>query len=145
MCCDLMGRHRHPKGEPVSVEDNTQVARRYLDEVLNGRDFAAAPRFFTEDATDHLAGSMTAYLTLAAFPDFELNTEHMVVEDDMVTVLATFTGTHRGEFMGLVPTDQGVTGRAAFAFRIFEGRIAATWAEIEPWGLLQQLGAPAIT
>jgi len=125
-------------------DDNKRLARRFLDEVLNGRDLAAAPAFFTEDATNHFAGSMTTYLALAAFPDFRLTVEHMIAEGDIVTVLATFTGTHSGEFVGLAPTGTGVTGRAAFAFRIRDGRIATTWAEIEPWGLLQQLGAPAV-
>jgi predicted ester cyclase len=129
----------------MSSDDNKQLARSFLNDVLNGRDFAAAPTFFTDDTTDHFAGSMSTYLALAAFPDFHLNIEHMVADGDFVTVLATFTGTHRAEFSGLPPTGKGITGRAAFAFRMSDGRIATTWAEIEPWGLLQQLGAPALT
>lgn len=127
------------------MDNKEQVARTYVEEVLNGRNFAAARALFGDDITDHFTGSMTTYLTLAAFPDYKFNTEHVVAEDDLVTVLATWSGTHQGTYMGLTPTGRGVTGRAAFAFRIAEGRIAATWAEIEPWGLLEQLGAPAIT
>ena len=129
----------------MSVDDNKRLARSFLNDVLNGRDFASAPSYFTDDVTDHFAGSMSTYLALAAFPDFHLTIEHMVAEEDLVTVLATFTGTHRGEFSGIPPTDKGITGRAAFAFRVADGRIADTWSEIEPWGLLQQLGAPALT
>lgn len=127
------------------MEDNTRVVHTYLEEVLNGRNFAAASELFAEDIDDHFAGSMTASLTLAAFPDYRFSAEHLVADDDVVTVLATFTGTHQQPFMGLAPTGRGVTGRAAFTFRIARGRIAATWTEIEPWGLLQQLGAPAIS
>jgi predicted ester cyclase len=66
----------------------------------------------------------------------------VLAEGDLVTVLATYTGTHRRTFMGVPATDTGVTGRIAFAYRISGGRIRETWTEIEPWGLLQQLGVP---
>lgn len=129
----------------MPVTENKLVARRFLEEVLNAKDYGDAGRFLTKDMTDHVTGSATALLTLAAFPDFQLNLEHVIAEEDIVTVLATFTGTHRGEFMGIAPTSKGVTGRVAFTFRILDQRIAETWTEIEPWGLLQQLGAPALS
>jgi predicted ester cyclase len=116
------------------------VARRFL-EVLNTKDFSAATDMFSPTAEDHAAGSLTTYLTLAAFPDFRLNPEHIVAEGEFVTLLATFTGTHSGRFMGMEPTHKGVTGRAAFGFRVCGETITATWTEIEPWSLLQQLGA----
>jgi predicted ester cyclase len=121
--------------------ENKEIARRFVDEVLNHRDFAAAQLFLSEKATDHLMGSLTTYLSLAAFPDFHLNIEHIISEDDYVTLLSTFTGTHRGEFLGVAPTDRGVTGRIAFNFRLAEKRIVESWTEFEPWGLLQQVGA----
>jgi predicted ester cyclase len=126
-----------------SADRNKRVVRQYLD-ALNERDLTAAAGLFAGGSRDHFTGSLTTYLALAAFPDFQLNTEHVVAEDDIVTVLATFTGTHQGELMGLEPTHKGVTGRAAFSFRLVDGKIDETWAEIEPWTLLQQLGAPAV-
>lgn len=128
----------------MSSDENKRIVRRLLDEILTRRDFAAAAGYFADDVTDHVTGSLTTCLTLAAFPDFQLTTEHMIAEDDIVTVLATFTGTQHGELMGLAPTQRGVTGRLALGFRLVDGTIVETWAEIEPWGLLQQLGAPAL-
>lgn len=139
-------------GEPPAARANghgpeapKDAVRRFLDTVLNGKDFAAAPSFFAADAIDHFRGSLTAYLTFAACPDLQLSTEHVIAEDDLVTVLATFTGTQEGPALGLAPTHKGVTGRVAFSFRVDEeGRFAETWTEIEPWTLLQQLSAQAL-
>jgi predicted ester cyclase len=134
---------RHNENGRTSSQRRKEVVRQFLDHVANGKDFAAVSDFFVGDVTDHLAGSLTAYLTFAAFPDFQLNTEHVIAEGDMVSVLATFTGTHDRQLMGLAPTHKGVSGRVAFSFRMDEAKIAETWAEIEPWTLLQQLGSPA--
>jgi predicted ester cyclase len=124
---------------------NKEVARRFLEDVLDAKDYGAASRYLTEDAADHFTGSAAASFALAAFPDYRLQLEHVIGEDDIVTVLATFTGTHSREFMGIPPTGRGVTGRVAFTLRLAGGRIAETWTEIEPWGLLQQLESPALT
>src|SRR5687768_12706464 len=94
--------------------DNKQVASNFLNDVINDRDFSAATSYFADDVADHLPGSLATYLALAAFPDFQLTIEHMVAEKDLVTVLTTFTGTHRGTFSGIPATETGVTGRAAF-------------------------------
>jgi predicted ester cyclase len=123
---------------------NKDVARRFLEDVLNAKDYEAASRYLTEDAADHFTGSAAASFALAAFPDYRLQLEHVIGQDDIVTVLATFTGTHSREFMGIPPTGRGVTGRVAFTLRLVDERIAETWTEIEPWGLLQQLGSPAL-
>jgi predicted ester cyclase len=133
-----------PPGQARRAGDVRGVARAFIERVLNERDFGALEQFVDPRATEHLTGALTAYLTLAAFPDFQLNTEHLICEDDVASVLATFTGTHDAPVLGIPPTGTGVTGRVAFSFRVAEGRIAETWIEIEPWTLLQQLGAHAL-
>jgi predicted ester cyclase len=130
--------------EDAARVSNKDLARAFLERVLDAKDYGAAGRYLSVDALDHFNGSATAAFALAAFPNYRLQLEHIVGEDDIVTVLATFSGTHTREFMGLPPTGRGVTGRVAFTFRVAEGRIAETWTEIEPWGLLQQLDAPAL-
>ena len=129
--------------DPARVS-NKDLARGFLENVLDAKDYGAAGRYLSEDAVDHFNGSAAASFALAAFPDYRLHLEHVVGEDDIVTVLATFSGTHSREFMGIPPTGAGVTGRVAFTFRVADGRIAETWTEIEPWGLLQQLDSPAL-
>jgi predicted ester cyclase len=128
--------------DPVDAKD---VAASFVNRVLNAKDIGAAAALVDPAALDHLTGSLTTYLTFGAFPDFQLSTEHIIGENDVVSVLATFTGTQEAPILGIPPTGTGVTGRVAFSFRVADGCIAETWAEIEPWTLLQQLRAPALT
>lgn len=123
----------------TDAESNKRHARMFLEDVMNGRRFELVGEYLAHDADVHLAGSMTMTIVLAAFPDYQLSIEHIVADDDMVTALTTFTGTHHGALLGIEPTERGVTGRIAFTFRFIDERIAASWVEIEPWGLLQQL------
>jgi predicted ester cyclase len=142
-----VGAPRGASNGRVADSDDAKRAlvRRFIDEVLNGRDFRLARELVAPDATDHVTGTLTAYLTLAAFPDYRVSTEHVIVDDDTVTVLASWTGTHERPLMSLDPTHKGVTGRVAFSFRLDRGSIAETWIEPEPWTLLQQLETPAFT
>lgn len=124
----------------MSLIQQKDTVRSFLDEVLNQRDLAATDRYVTEECADHLKGSLTFYLVLSAFPDFRLNIEHVIAEGENVAVLSTFSGTHKQVFMGIPPSGQGVTGRVAFSFRVIKDKIVESWAEFEPWGLLQQVG-----
>jgi predicted ester cyclase len=128
-----------PRAESVPAKEFVQ---RFVAEVLNGKDLGAAGAYVSPVATDHLTGSLTACLTLGGFPDFQLDLEHIIQDGADVTVLATFSGTHRGRVLDMAPTGQGVTGRVAMSYRLGpEGTIEESWMELEPWTLLQQLGA----
>jgi steroid delta-isomerase-like uncharacterized protein len=80
---------------------------------------------------------------LAAFPDLRFDVLQMVVSDDgMAAVRGLQTGTHEGNFMGMVPpTGKKVewTGTAIFRFNE-EGKIAERWQDLDNLGLFQQLG-----
>ena len=120
--------------------ENKAIVRRFLEEVLNERNLMALEQYVSADAADHLNGSMAWYLVLSAFPDFRLTIEHMIADGENVTVLASFSGTHRSSLMGIAPTGKGVTSRVAFNFRVAEQKIVESWMEFEPWGLMQQVG-----
>jgi predicted ester cyclase len=126
----------------MSLAQNKTIVRRFLEEVYNQRNPAVTDHYADASSADHLKGVLAFNLVLSAFPDARLTIEHMIAEREHVTVLSTFSGTHRGEFMSVPPTGKGVTGRVAFNFRLTDGTIVESWAEFEPWGLMQQVGAP---
>lgn len=75
------------------------------------------------------------------FSDFKVEIEFMVVEDDMIAIGASTSGTHDGDFMGIPPTNQYVESHAMWAER-FEGeKTAETWASWDAFDTLRQIGA----
>lgn len=76
-----------------------------------------------------------------AFPDLESSVEYMSATDDDVAYAYTWTGTHRGEFMGVAPTGKRVTIRGCQIFRFENGKMVERWGSTDQLGILQQLGA----
>lgn len=75
----------------------------------------------------------------AAFPQYEIVTEQMLGERDLVTVRGTFSGVHRGVFAGIEPTGREVSAGLIIIYRIENGRIAEHWMQFDLFTLLQQL------
>ncbi|MFL5991441.1 MAG: ester cyclase [Rubrobacteraceae bacterium] len=51
------------------------------------------------------------------------------------------TGTHRGEFQGIPPTDKEVAFSSMEFNRVMDGKVEEHWVELDLFGLMQQLGA----
>jgi steroid delta-isomerase-like uncharacterized protein len=82
--------------------------------------------------------SMSEYLN--AFPDLHYTLDDMIVEGDKVVVRCTATGTHKGEFMGVPPTNRKVKVQAIAIDRVVGGKIVEEWGISDTLGLMQQLG-----
>jgi predicted ester cyclase len=79
-----------------------------------------------------------------AFPDGHTTVEDSIAEGDKVAYRWTFRGTHRGELMGILPTERQVTITGITVDRISGGKIEEEWNNFDQLGMLQQLGvAPA--
>ena len=76
----------------------------------------------------------------AAFHGLNVTIEDIMADEDKVTARFTARGIHKGEFMGLPPTEKAITMTGIEIFRIKEGKIAELWGEANLMGLLQQLG-----
>lgn len=71
--------------------------------------------------------------------------EDLIAEGDKVAARVTTRGTHTGELMGLPPTGRRVEWSGISMTRHADGRIAEQWGEFDALGLLQQLGADALS
>jgi predicted ester cyclase len=67
--------------------------------------------------------------------------EHIVAENDLVVVFLNFTGTHKGEFQGMPPTNKKINIRSADLYRIENEKIVQHWDVVDQLNLLQQTGA----
>jgi predicted ester cyclase len=127
---------------PVTLGENKTIVRRFLEEVFNERNFSVVDELVSDSSTDEAEQSLVMYLVLQGFPDFRVNIERMVAEDDKVAVLSTFGGTHTRTFMGIKPTGKGVLGRKIDIFTIRGGKIVNILYNIDVFqSLMIPLGA----
>jgi predicted ester cyclase len=66
--------------------------------------------------------------------------EHMVAENNLVMVFLKGSGTHKGEFHGIPPTNKPVNIRSADLYRIEDGIIVGHWDVVDQLNLLKQIG-----
>jgi len=128
------------------------VVQQFIDEVVNGKEYDRIDDLFTDDYTRHDPASPeiepgpdawaeSLKQLHAAFPDSEVHVGEVVSEGDLVAFEGTMTGTHRGEFRGVEPTDIEFEVQGNAMHRVKDGKIAETWATWDFLGILQQVGA----
>jgi steroid delta-isomerase-like uncharacterized protein len=132
-------------------EENKAIETRFIEEVLNEKNLAAADELVAEDVVelDPFPGQKQGReglkellgMLFAAFPDQKWTIEELIAEGDKVVNRFTWRGTHRGDFMGIPPTGKQVEVKGVVIDRIAQGEIADTRILMDNLGLMQQLGA----
>ena len=136
----------------MSIENNKAVAHQMLDEVFNQGNMSLADELLSPNYIEHEelppgvpAGreglKQTILMTRAAFPDFSATIEDIVAEGDKVAQRITWTGTHKGDFMGIPATGKSVSIQVLDIIRVVDGHIVEHWGLMDSMGLMQQLGA----
>ena len=135
----------------AQLEENKALVRRVIEEVWNQGKLDVAEEIFATDYIFHapLPGEVrgpegpkqrvSMYRT--AIPNLQLTIEDQIAEGDKVVTRWTSTGTHKGELMGIPPTDVEVTVTGIVISRIAGGKIVEDWWNWDTLGMLQQLGA----
>jgi len=132
----------------MSVEEMKALERRYY-EAMNKKDLKVISELTASDivlhgSLDEIRGleELIKYIegVLKAFPDAHFTIDDIIVEGDKVAFRWTFTGTHKGEFKGMPPTNKKVTVWGIEIDRVVGGKIVETWARADTLGMMQQLG-----
>jgi steroid delta-isomerase-like uncharacterized protein len=135
----------------VAEEENKAVIRRWI-EAFNQRDMQAEADVLAPGYVAHVPGApgplegleawrqFTAPFT-EAFPDLRLTVQDIAAEGDTIAARVAFRGTHRGEFLGIPPTDKEVAFSSMEFNRVVDGKVEEHWVELDVFGLMQQLGA----
>jgi predicted ester cyclase len=81
------------------------------------------------------------YLLWKAFPDIRIIFEDLIIEGNKVAGRYYLTGTHKGEFIGLQPTDKQfkVNGMTVFALR--NAKVIERWNIVDMISLREQLSS----
>jgi steroid delta-isomerase-like uncharacterized protein len=132
------------------MQSNSNVVRRFIDEVLNQGKIDAAGQFFWEDMVEQvplpgqgpgLEGLRNVLRGLrAAFPDMRWTVQEQIAEGAKVLSRFEWTGTHRGTFLGVPATDRPVTVWGMVIDRFEAGKIKDTRIIMDTLGLMVQLG-----
>lgn len=132
------------------LKENKGIVREFVERVQNGHDINAIDKLFASSFIDHYASpgiqpnreGAKQFFTMFfnAFPDVHVTIHDQIAEGNQVVTRKTFRGTHKGEFMGMLPTGKQVTFGVIDIMRISEDKIVEHWAEGNLLGLMQQLG-----
>ncbi len=124
----------------MSVEDNKQLVRRLVEDVLNTGRTDLLSEFFMPRSL--LAGSLKENMevTRAVFPDARTTIDNIVAEDDQVVVVLNTQGTNTGEVFGQPPTGKLVVWTSIHLYKIKDGRITSAMFCSDRLGVRQQLG-----
>lgn len=135
----------------MSVEENKALTRRFYDEVINEGNLDLIDELISEDFVEHEvfpglpssgpeAPKAALGMFLAAFPDLQMTADEMIAEGDKVVVRGTMSGTHKGEFMGIPPTNKGFKAQFFDIVEIRDGKATAHWGLTDQAAMMEQLG-----
>ncbi|MFL5828765.1 MAG: ester cyclase [Solirubrobacteraceae bacterium] len=120
---------------------DVEVMSKTIDEVADPDVIVHTPLPVQTTGAETLKQAMA--LLLRAFPDVHLTIEDLIAEGDKVVGRNAFGGTHRGEYMGVPPTGRSFSIEEIVIFRFSDGRITESWAVVDVFSQMRQLGAVA--
>jgi len=126
--------------------ENKQLVRRLFEDGFNRRDLTAIDDLvaveYVDAAGERGPGAFKQVIERlgSAFPDIHYTIEDVLAEDDRVAIRWHWSGTHRGSFRGIAPTERSLTNAGAAIFRLRAGKIVAAALETDRLGFLQSIG-----
>ena len=135
----------------MSVEANKAIARRFAQVWAPGNfaivDELASPDLIVSYPVPpepiHGPEAFKAFLAqfYAGLPDASVSIDEEIAEADKVAVRWTVRGAHKGELLGILPTNRLVELAGMTFYRIAKGKVVEERGIGNTVGLLQQLGA----
>ncbi len=131
--------------------DNAMIVRRFVDEVITQGKIDSAAQYVWEDVVEQvplpgqgpgLDGLKDILRAMrSGFPDIVFSIQEQITEGDKVVSRFEWTGTHKGEFLGIPATDRPVQVWGVVIDRLEDGRIKDTRLIMDTLGLMSQLSA----
>lgn len=133
------------------TEQNKAAMRRIYEEIWNQGNFKVVDEIVSPDYVGHLPTPPGApsgreglrwliQMYRTAFPDIHVQVDDQFAEGDKVLTRITIQGTHQGLFMNVPPTNKKISVTALVVTRFKNGQNVEGWAELDRFGLMQQLG-----
>jgi steroid delta-isomerase-like uncharacterized protein len=135
----------------TSAQDNKQIVRRVIEEAWNqGKtevvsELVANNCRFHDEVFPHLnqgAENLRRHIEScrAGFPDLKFSIDDTIAERDEVVVHWTAKGTHKGQFLGMPPTNKKASVTGTSIYRLEGSKIVESWANWNLMSMMEQLG-----
>jgi len=135
--------------------DSKTIVKRLYGEVWNKRKLELVSDLFSPSHAlrdNNSPGSsvgpeaykMQVAMYVAAFPDLRITVEDTVAEKDKFVAAWTISGTHKGEIMGIRPTNRKISVEGITIHYLANGKIIDSSISWDALGLLRQLGVSPI-
>ncbi|HEY94149.1 MAG TPA: ester cyclase [Dehalococcoidia bacterium] len=131
----------------MSIEENKEVVRRYIEEILNNLDYSNADELADKDFFG-MGGTITSieehkqYFTdqREKIPDIRNNLIEMIAEGDKVVAISMVSGTDVGGAFNHPPTDKYFDCKVIAVYTFRDGKIAKGEILTDAITAYQQLG-----
>ena len=133
-----------------TAEYNLDLVRRcYV--ALNAQDLEGQSEFWHDDMIWHgppgfgdihgLDGFRYQVLQpfYTAFPDYHVEDEILVANEEWVSATGVLTAHHRGEWLGIPPTGNKITMRYSDFWLVRDGKLLENWVMVDHLGVLRQM------
>jgi len=134
----------------MSEQENIETAKkqiaalnaRNLDEYLSRIDesFVGESESPLSPIRGREAARKALEMTLAAFPDLRLEIEQILASGDFVVARVGFTGTHKGNYLGIAATNKRVNYHSCNVVELRNGKAIRSRLYADYATLFQQLG-----
>jgi steroid delta-isomerase-like uncharacterized protein len=136
----------------MSAEQNKALTVRFVEQLFNRGNLSIVGEIFAPDfiereqlppgiPADAEGVKVLTTLLRSAFPDFKATIDDILAEGDKVVIRMTWSGTQKGEFMGVPATGKRVSFGVIDIIRITNGKVVEHWGQMDSMSLMQQLGA----
>ena len=131
--------------------DNRQIVQRFMDECWNQGNLNTVMELVADDCRYHdpVFPSLTSgaeniknhiQTCRSGFPDLMFTIDDTIAERNEVVIHWTGTGTHKGQFLGMPPTNKKASVTGTSIYRIEGSKIAEVWSNWNLMSLMEQLG-----
>lgn len=136
------------------AHDNKALSREWFEYVWNRRDESAIARLASPQVITHGLGEdgqpaigfdqfkQFRRAFLSAFPDIRIDVEDVLADGDKTAIRLSFSGTHRGDGIGISATGRRFVSTAIIIVRWQDGKAVEVWNEFDAAGMMKQLQAP---
>jgi steroid delta-isomerase-like uncharacterized protein len=135
----------------ATPDQNKKVVQKFLEECWNRGNLDSASELLTDQVRfhdpvfpnlnpgiqnikNHIEGCRRA------FPDLHFTIDDTIAERDEVVIHWTVRGTHKGQFLGMQPTNRKATVNGTSIYRLEGSKIAEEYANWNLTTMLVQLG-----